>query len=131
MYDRLERTRNGVPYDWSLSGPDGATFLLFPEPHHTKEDVKAAKRQIRDEQDCVGLRVAQDDDYDYLYRSSIFRVPETKMLQWFEMNVDDEKLIRRERLAGTTPQEYVDRYVLPFVKQTREANFAKHPHLNK
>jgi hypothetical protein len=58
MSKTLQLTDNGVPYDWNLAGPDGASFILHPiKNEHTKEDVKEAEQQLRDSQDVVSMRV--------------------------------------------------------------------------
>lgn len=119
-----ERTSNGILYTWELAGPHGAAFLLFPDPHHTKQDIQKAKQELKDNQDVVAISVADDDDRDYIYKSKIFRDPRTKDLKWFEIQ-QDEKLIRTERRKGTTPEDFVTTHVLPFIEQVRKANFEK------
>lgn len=47
-------TENPVDYDWDLNGPDGANFILYPERNkHNLDDIKAAKRWLRDNHDVV------------------------------------------------------------------------------
>lgn len=53
----LERTENGIEYDYYYTGPDGAHFILYPTADHTKEQVDAAKRELRNDRDVVSLRV--------------------------------------------------------------------------
>ena len=127
MYERLERTSNGVPYDWELVGPAGARFMIYPEPHHTKYDIKKAKSILRNERDVISLSIADDLDLDRLYRAAIFRLPEIRPLKWYEINADNPKLIRQERLAGTSAIDYAEKWVLPisFVEQTRKNNLEK------
>lgn len=48
-------TDNGVAYQWWLSGPQGASFAVMREPHHTDEDILRARRQIRADHDVVQL----------------------------------------------------------------------------
>jgi hypothetical protein len=47
-------TPNGVVYHWELAGPDGASFMLFMEPHHTHDIIKEAKNYLYRQQDVVG-----------------------------------------------------------------------------
>lgn len=116
-----ERTDNGVRFKWHLAGPGGTAFLLFPEAHHTQEDIQQAKAEIRHKRDAVSIRIADEDDRDDDYCSKIFADPRTKPLMWYEINADS-KLIRKARKAGITPADYVSRYVLPCIRQTSEAN---------
>ena len=48
---------NDIYYDYELAGPDGASFLLFAFPEHTKEDIRKAKKQIKNNDDVVRLSV--------------------------------------------------------------------------
>jgi len=50
-------TDNGVCFDWGLAGPDGAWFTLLREPHHSKDDVEIAKKQLHRDRDVVSLSV--------------------------------------------------------------------------
>ena len=51
----MDQTKNGIDYDWWLAGPNGASFELFPvREKHTIEDVKQAKRELKNDQDVVG-----------------------------------------------------------------------------
>jgi hypothetical protein len=120
-----EYTHNGILYTWELAGPQGASFILFPDEIHTKEDIDRAKAWLRDNQDVVWLKVANDDDRDDLYKSDYFRDPRTRPLKWYQIE-QDEKLIRRERKKGTTPEEFVTLFVLPFVKETEIKMLEKH-----
>lgn len=120
-----EITDNGVRFKWYLAGPQGAAFLLFPDLHHTQEDIQQAKAEIRHKRDAVSIRIADDYDRDEEYRSKIFADPRTKPLMWYEINADDRKLIRASRKAGMTPADYVSRHVLPCIRQTSEANNVK------
>lgn len=117
----METTTNGIRFTEEIVSINGAAFILFPEGH-SKADIKAAKREIRSQRDVVSIRVASETDRDEQYRSEIYSIPETRALRWYEINGDDYKLIRRERLKGTSPQEYVNTFVLPCVKETHEAN---------
>lgn len=116
----IEYTKTGIKYHWEIVSSDGAGFILFPTPEqNTKEQIAQAKDEIRSNRDTVYIRLASEYDRDHLYKSEIFDEPEARSLHWYQIN-DDEELIRRERLKGTTPQEYVQLYVLPFIKETEE-----------
>jgi len=121
-----EYTANGILYEWELAGPQGASFLLFPGSEHTPEDIKKAKQWLRNNKDVVWLRVANEDDRDQQYRGEIFSHPGTKHLKWYQMNVDNPKLIREQRLAGTSIDDYVKKFVLPFVEQSEKEHLAQH-----
>lgn len=56
-----EVTRNGVFYSWELAGPNGASFVLYRESHHTDEDIRLSERQLRNDRDVVRLTVATAD----------------------------------------------------------------------
>lgn len=116
-----EYTKNGIQYTWDIVSSEGASFILFPEPHHTKEDIKRAKSELRNSRDVVSLFIASEENRDYLYKSDIFQVPEVRKLKWYQVE-QDEKLLRRERIKGTTPEEFVKTFVLPFIAET-EAKF--------
>lgn len=120
-----EKTSNGIMYTWDIASSQGASFILFPEATHTKEQIKQAKAEIRRNQDVVSMRVADENDRDYFYKGEIFRIPATRPLKWYQIEQDD-KLLRRERKKGTTPQQFVDTFVLPFVKETEAKMLAKH-----
>ncbi len=47
-------TRNGVPFDYDLAGPDGAYFTLIPRQEHTVAEISEAKRQLRADRDVAG-----------------------------------------------------------------------------
>lgn len=120
-----EYTGNGILYTWDLAGSAGAAFILFPDANHTKADIDTAKAWLRDNHDVVRLHVATDEDRDYLYKGEIFQQPETKPLKWYEIE-QDEKIIRRERLKGTSAADFVKNIVLPNVQQTHDKLLAKH-----
>lgn len=53
-------TPSGVAFDWWLASAAGAGFLLLREPHHTDEQIEAAKSYLKRERDVVGaIKVAQ------------------------------------------------------------------------
>jgi len=61
---KYEFTGNGILYDWWLTGPQGAHFLLFPiKGEHTKKDIAIAKHWIRNNQDPVSIRHEWVDEY--------------------------------------------------------------------
>jgi hypothetical protein len=84
------------------------------------QQINEARKELRNSRDVVSLTVADDYDYDDLYKAEIFRVQSTKLLAWYQIQ-QDERIIRRERIKGTSAEEFVEKYVLPFIKQTEEA----------
>jgi hypothetical protein len=51
----VELLDNGIKYDWSVSGPQGARFELFVHEGHTRADIEVAKEQLKREQDVVKI----------------------------------------------------------------------------
>ncbi|GAA0536994.1 hypothetical protein [Chitinophaga japonensis] len=118
-----EKTKNGIQYTWEIVSENGAGFILFPEPHHTREDIDAALSELRHDRDVVRLRVATVDDWDERYRKEIFSHPLVGKLRWFEIN-DDPRIINHERRKGTSAEDYVNRFVLPFKECVKAINTA-------
>ena len=112
-------------YTEDITSVNGASFILFPEGKHTVKMIKEAITELMNSRDVVGMRVANEDDRDDLYRTEIFRHPATRPLKWYEINADNKQLIRTERLKGTSADDYVNRYVLPFTAQTKAHNLAQ------
>lgn len=55
----LEQTATDPPiaYEWYLTGPQGARFILYPITGvHTNDDVKAANKWLRHNNDVVSLQ---------------------------------------------------------------------------
>lgn len=51
-------TSNGISYEWGISGPKGARFILYPEKDkHTEDEVKSAIREIRGARDVASMQV--------------------------------------------------------------------------
>ena len=50
-------TSNGVAYEWSLSGPNGASFTLLRQSNHTDEDISEAKRILRNNRDVTSIKI--------------------------------------------------------------------------
>jgi len=121
----LEKTTNGIKYSEAILNQDGAGFILFPEKSDTAEMIASAIREIKMNRDVVALRVATEADRDELYRTEIFRHPFVAPLRWYEINADNTKLLRRERRKGTSTVDYIEKYVLPFVAETKERNRQK------
>lgn len=47
-----------IDYEWYLTGPQGARFILYPvEGKHTEDDVKRAKHWLHREHDVVSLQI--------------------------------------------------------------------------
>lgn len=53
----MEKTDSGMPFDYHLTGPDGAHFELYPEPYHTEKDIKKAKTELRRDRDVVSIKI--------------------------------------------------------------------------
>lgn len=121
-----EKTNNGIEYTDELAGINGASLVLYPTAEHTTEMIKAAIRELFDNRDVVSMKVAGERDWDERYRTEIFAHPLTRSLRWYEMNVSDFELIRRERKKGTTAEDYINQYVLPVTEETKAANLAKY-----
>ncbi len=121
-----ERTTNGIEFADEIASSEGANFVLIPTAAYTAEQVKEAIREIFDNRDVVYLKVAHERDWDERYRSEIFAHPVTRSLKWYEINADDYELLRRERLKGTSVDDYVRQYVVPFSVETRLRNFKKY-----
>ncbi|MDP9079933.1 MAG: hypothetical protein M3O71_21105 [Bacteroidota bacterium] len=120
-----EKTTNGVMYTGDITSINGASFILFPEGKHTVKMIKEAITELMNSRDVVSMRVANEDDRDELYRTEIFRHPATRPLKWYEINADDKQLLRAERLKGTSADNYVNWYVLPFTEQTKLDNLER------
>ena len=116
-------TSNGIPFTEEITSHKGASFVLFPisDLQTTSKFIDKAKSEIRNDRDVVSMKVADDNDWDELYKTAYFRDRRTKSLKWYQIE-QDEKLIRSERKKGTTPTEFVDKFVLPFTEET-EAKF--------
>lgn len=51
----LDRTSNGVPFDWWYVSWKGAAFCLYPtQGTHSQHDVNEAKAHLHWERDVVG-----------------------------------------------------------------------------
>lgn len=53
----LEKTPNGIRFSEATVSINGTRFILFPELHHTKDDVKKAKSWIRNNRDATSISV--------------------------------------------------------------------------
>jgi len=47
-------------YRSHITGPDGAHYELFKEAHHTDEDIKRAKKHLRNNFDVVSIHLIQE-----------------------------------------------------------------------
>ncbi|MES2113200.1 MAG: hypothetical protein V4577_30900 [Bacteroidota bacterium] len=121
-----EKTTNGIEYTDEIANSNGAAFVLYPAAEHTTEMIKAAIRELFDNRDVVSMKVANARDWDERYRTEIFAHPLTRSLRWYEINADDYDLLRREREKGTTPEQYVIAFVLPFAAATKAANLNRY-----
>jgi len=121
-----EKTRNGIEYMDEIAGCEGAAFILFPNSAQTPEMIREAIAEIFRDRDVVGLRVANEKDWDERYRSEIFAHPFTRSLHWYEINADDEIKLRAERLKGTSVVDYINQYVLPCTVETKQRNIERY-----
>jgi hypothetical protein len=120
-----EKTTNGIEYTEEIAGSGGAGFVLFPTAAYTAEMIKEAIREIFDNRDVVSLKVANERDWDERYRTEIFAHPQTRPLKWYEINADDYEALRHERIKGTSVDDYVRDFVLPFVAETKARNLKR------
>jgi hypothetical protein len=116
------KTKNGIEYTEELYSSDGMAFMLFPTKEHTTEMVQQAIRELFNERDVVSMKVATEQDRDARYRSEIFAHPAVAHLRWYEINADDNELLRKEREQGTTTDAYIARWVMPFVTEIKQKN---------
>ncbi|MCR8557362.1 hypothetical protein KXD93_06900 [Mucilaginibacter sp. BJC16-A38] len=121
-----EKTSNGIEYTDELASSNGAAFVLYPTAAHNTEMIKAAIRELFNNRDVVSMKVANERDWDERYRTEIFAHPLTRTLRWYEINADDYGLLRREREKGTTTEQYVKTFVLPFIEETEAVNLNKY-----
>ena len=98
----------GVKYEAETVRPFGEVFVLFPEPFHTKEDIAEAKEELRETRKVHYMRIATQDDWDSLYKSQILGAIGKLPFKWQEF----AKFIRKERKVGTTPEQFVRKYVI-------------------
>lgn len=94
-----EHTKSGIPFTEEIASINGAEFVLYPEPSHTKQQIREAIAEIKDNRDVVYIKVADERDRDELYIRNIFRHPLTRPLRWYEVNISD---IREKRKQGVT-----------------------------
>ena len=50
-------TKNGYPYSYELSGPNGAHYFIFIDGETTKEEIKEIKRELKQRFDVTGFTV--------------------------------------------------------------------------
>ena len=113
-----ETTNNGIEYTWDITSIHGATFILYPKPGYSKEDIQIAKRQIKDERDVVSIRVATKYDLMDDYWGKIFNIGQKKhKLHWSQMDNNIKKLYKAYK-CGMTPEQYVTNHVKEW-KQTK------------
>lgn len=46
----------GVVYHEELAGPNGMSFLLLPDSHHTLDDLRRAENTLRRDRDVVRMQ---------------------------------------------------------------------------
>jgi hypothetical protein len=54
---KLDESYQGVYYEWSLAGPDGAWFTLIKLPQNTADDIQRAKDHLYRSRDVVKMNV--------------------------------------------------------------------------
>lgn len=102
------KTDNGVEYTESLTSINGASFVLYPNTTHSKEDIKQAKAQLRAERDIVHMRLADKYDIADDYWGKIFKIGDKKhKLHWSQMDYGSLKKLYKFYKAGITPKQYV------------------------
>lgn len=121
----MQTTSNGVPYEDHIVSPKGAQFILFPNSDHSKKDVDCAKRELRIMRDVVSIRVASLEDRIDKYRSQVYTHPKCKNLKWFQIN-DDRKIMLNYLRSNRSPEEYVEKEVLPNIEATENRLFKEH-----
>ena len=114
-------TDNGVMYGEGGLSPSGQAFILFPDQEHTKEDINLAKADLRRKFDVTTIKVASEDDWDYLYKGAYFKDQRLRPLRWYQIE-QSPYIIRRERLKQTPPWEFVEKFVLPYVEKVEREN---------
>lgn len=56
-YEGQTETPIPVHYNSWISGPDGAHFVIYKEPNHTKEDLQRAKGWLRNNRDVLSIQI--------------------------------------------------------------------------
>lgn len=118
----FEKTTNGIEYTDDIVSSAGAQFILYPTKDHTPEMIKQAITEIKNNRDVVYLWVAKDKDWNERYRSEIFRHPFVSHLRWYEINADSPIVLQHHRQQETPIAEYITRFVLPCVWETKARN---------
>ncbi|WP_130855631.1 hypothetical protein [Olivibacter jilunii] len=114
---------NGIEYRADDGGGNRIKFILFPHKFHTKDDIQSARKQLQEMLVTKNIRMARPDDWDNLYIEKVFRL--CSDLQWYEIHID-RKIIRRERIKGTSIEEYKKSYILPKVEAEKKRNYSKY-----
>ena len=97
----------------------GALIVLFPKKENTKEEIKIAKAQLKNERDCAQIRVANSHDIADRFNTELFRHPRVKGLSWYQVDNDTETILNAIR-KGIEVEDYVKDYVLPRIKITEQ-----------
>ena len=116
---QIEYTKNAVAFTWSLCGPGGAAFVLYPNENQGKAEIKKAINDLRNSRDVVSLRIADKNDRFELYRAAIFCDELTRHLKYYEF---DEPAIKKAYRENLTPREAVEKYILPNSKNLNNEN---------
>jgi hypothetical protein len=121
----MESTSNGIMFLEDIVSINGAAFTLFPESSRTQQDIQAAVNEIKGNRDMIAWHIATEHDRDQHYITLIFRSPLIRKLRWYEINMP-AKLIRTERIKGTSVEGYIKQYVLPFTEKIKAENMTRY-----
>jgi len=58
----LETTETGMDYESYITGPQGAHYILYPNPSHCKHCINYAKWWIRHNLDAVSIKIRKDEN---------------------------------------------------------------------
>jgi len=53
----MEKTPNGIPYEWFVTSSNGARFILYPNKDATDIEIKLAKSYLWLEHDVVSIKI--------------------------------------------------------------------------
>jgi len=124
----IETTSNGIEYSYTLAGPEGADFILYPTALHSKNAINAAKLELKNSRDVVNLKIANRIDIIDRYKSEIFRDPRLKKLKWYEIKSDDITLYNSYFIHRMNVNEYVEQIVLPNIELAKKENIKNFPY---
>ena len=119
-----DMTPQGIRYFWELSGPDGAFYLILPEPCHSNDDVKAAKAFIRYSFDVVTLRTKRIRRWKVPeYQSAMIVLPGHDRTVFVQID-NDGKLASRIAYKTDTTGSPTTPFVMAWASETDAAQVA-------